>query len=266
MKTVISTLEDVAEPLRGEYEARNGKFFLKVEGDYLPLIEANTKIAEFRDRNILLLKENDDLRPLKTKYEGIDPEEAKSAIAKVKALGKKGINDAEEFDTRVKSTVDELLKPLREQVAASAAETAAERKRADEFLLHSQVADKFAKLGGRAKAIDQVVTLAASAFEVKDKAVVAKTGKFSVTKPGDVLSVDEWLDGVVKEYDFLFEPSGGGGARPAGGAGGAGGGAKPGALKIGQTLLKDPTPQELGQFASDIAKGKVKVEYSEATH
>lgn len=259
MKYTIASLEEVAEGLRSEYELKDGKFVLKVEGDIPTVIAANAKVVEFRDKNIALLKEVDQLRPVVAKFEGIDPDEAKNAIEKVKTLGKKGIADADDFDAKVRLTVDELVKPLRDQVAASAAETLAERKRADDFLLSSTIGDKFGKVGGRAKAVDQVVSLARENFEVKDGKVAAKTGKFSAEKPGDPLPVEEWLGTVAKDYDFLFEPSGGGGARP-----GTGGGA-PAKKEVrpGVTIIKNPTPQELGSYAADAKAGKVKFEYDE---
>lgn len=269
MKFILESLETVPESMRGEYEEKDGKFYLKLEGDYLPLVEATkkltetsqklndsmTKITEFRDKNISLLKENDELRPLKTKFEGLDPDAAREALAKVAALGKKGIKDETDIDAKVKSTVDELLKPLRDQVAASVAETAAERKRADDFLFRSQIGEVFTKVGGKAKAIDFVVDQAQRVFEVKDRAIVAKTGNFSTERPGESLDITEWMSNIIKEHDYIIEPSKGGGAPSQKGSGGAPN------LRPGQTLLKNPTPQQLGQYSKDIAAGKIKVEY-----
>lgn len=263
MKAVISKLEDVAEAFRSEYEPHEGKFRLKLEDQPVgyvkaeDLLNANRKVVEFRDKNIDLLKEVDELRPLKTQFEGIDPVVAREAITKVNALGKKGIKDIDDFNTAVKNTVDDLLKPIKEQLATSAAEVAAERKRADEFLLQSQIADKFTKLGGKPNAVQFVTGLAEQVFEVKDKSVVAKTGKFSADKPGELVSIDEWLGQVSKEHDYVFQPSGGGGTPPR--IAGGGGGIVPGALKPGQTILKNPTPQQLGEASADILAGKVKV-------
>jgi len=268
MKAIINALTEVDESLQKEYEEKDGKFHLKLEGqlpgfvDAKELLAANTKVVEFRDRNILLLKENDELRPLKLKYEGIDPVEAKDAIEKVKALGKKGIKDVEDFNAQVKTVAEELVKPLRDQLALSAAETAAERKRADESLLHSKITDHFTKIGGRASATDFVVNLAKETFEVKDRNVVAKPGKFSVKKPGDPITPEEWLtETVQKEHDYVFAPSNGGGAPPIKGPNAP----IPSKTKPGQTILKNPTPQELGQFSADIASGKMKVEHDTVT-
>ncbi len=270
MKSVINSLDDVSEGLRGEYEAgRDGKFYLKVEDapkGYVKaedLLSANAKVTEFRDKNISLLKETEELRTLKTKLNGVDPEEAVKAVQKVKDLSKSGVNSQEDLDQRLASMVDAAVKPLREQVTASAAQAEAERKRADEYLLKTHVTDIFTKSGGKAKASDFVVDLAKNNFEVKDGKVVAKVGQFSKTNPGDALSPKEWVESLADEHDYVFEPSRGGGALPRTGPNGSV--TPPVALKPGQTILKNPTPQQLGEYGADIKSGKVKIVNEPAT-
>jgi len=269
MKSVIDALDAVAEPLREHYEAHNGKFRLKLEDTPVgfvkaeDLLAANAKIVDFRDNNIKLLKEVDELRPLRTKFEGLDPEEARTAVKKMKDLGTKGVKDADDLDARLKSMVDEAVKPLRQQITESQAATQAERQRADEFLLRTMVGDTFVKNGGKPNAVSFVVGLAKEHFEVKDSTVAAKTGKFSTEKPGETLSVEEWLASTVaKEHDYVFQPSNGGGAPPAKGSPSSSGPAK---LRPGQTVLKNPTPQELGANSAAIKAGTIKVEYEEKT-
>lgn len=263
MKAVLDNLEGLTDEVKAEYEQKNGKFYLKLEGTpegYVTnqeLLAANTKVVEFRDKNIALLKENDELRPLKTKYEGIDPVEAREAITKMKALGKEGIKDADDIATRVRTEAEALIKPLRDQLAMSAAETAAERRRADESLLHSKISEQFIKIGGKANATDFVVNLAKDNFEVKEGKVVAKAGKFSTSKPGDPLSVEEWLTAdLSKNHDYVLEPSKGGGAPPVK----APSGLQASKVRPDQKVLINPTPQELGQHSADIAAGKVKIQ------
>jgi hypothetical protein len=263
MKPVINALTEVPEAFHGEYELKDGKYHLKVEGDYPPLVAANAKIVEFRDTNINLMKELGELRPLKDlkqKFDGLDPEEARKAIDKVKKLGDKGIKDTEDVDARIRAQVDEIVKPLRDKIAESEAATRAERERANEFLLRTTIGDEFIKAGGKPNALDFVVNLAKDNFEINESKVVPKTGKFSQEKPGEPLSVTEWLSGAVaKDHDYVFKPSGGGDTAPRI----PGGPIDASKLKPGQTLLKNPTPQDLGHYAKDIAEGKVKVQYDE---
>ena len=66
LKQVLDQINEVPGPLRDFYEqAADGKHHLCVDGD-------SPKLAEFRSRNIALMKENDDLR---AKFEGVDPVE-----------------------------------------------------------------------------------------------------------------------------------------------------------------------------------------------
>lgn len=269
MKTVLDTLDGLTDELKTEYTPVEGKFHLKIEGQpsgYVSaqdLLTANQKVVEFRDKNIALMKENAELVPLKTKYEGIDPTEAREALAKMKTLGKEGIRDADDLALKIKNAAEELIKPLRDQLAMSTAETAAARQRADEALLHSFIGDRFNKAGGKSNATDFVVGLAKEEFEVKDGRVIAKPGKFSILKPGDPITAEEWLtSNIQKNHDYVFQPSNGGGAPPAKGAQGT---TAPSKTKPGQTILKNPTPQQLGEFSADIVSGKVRVEHDPVT-
>jgi hypothetical protein len=60
-KAVVATLEEVPQALRSEYEPRDGKFVLKVEGD-LPgyvaegvVAQQRTKLDEMRENNRTLM-------------------------------------------------------------------------------------------------------------------------------------------------------------------------------------------------------------------
>jgi hypothetical protein len=281
MKFVLESIDALPDSTKSEYELRDGKFYLKLEGDHPALVEANgkitaaaakiasldTKVDEFRTNNINLLKELEVLRPLQEKFKDLDPDAARAALAKVEALGKKGIKNEEDVDARVKSLLEAQLQPfqtamkgLQDQLATSAAAAAADRKRADDLLLKSEISEKFIKAGGKAKATSFIVGEAKSAFEVKDGHVVAKVGMFNPEKPGEPLTTDDWLVQTLKVHDYTIEPSKGGGAPANRGAGDT-----PIGLKPGQTLLKNPTPQQLGQFAGDIAAGKVKIEFENVT-
>jgi len=262
MKAVLTSLSDVAEALRGEYEERGGKFYLKVEGDYAPLVEANARVVEFRDKNIALLKEVDDLRPLKgiaEKFKDIDPDAARVALEKVKALGKKGVDSADDVDNKLKQMLEEAMKPVKEALTAAEAKERAAEARANELTFTTTIGQKAKAAGAQDSAVEYLASLAKDDFEIKDGKVLPKTGKFSKEKPGDPLSVDEWLKDVAVERPFAFAPSTGGGAKP---APATTGGAP--TLKTGQTLLKNPTPQQLGENAKAIKAGTVVVEFEEA--
>jgi len=261
---VVDSLDKVPESARTFYEPKDGKFHVILDAapaGFVPAAElatANGKVVEFRDNNIKLVKEVEELRPLKTKYAGIeDPEAAKAAITELAALKAKGITKPDDISTQITAAVKAAQQPLLDEVASMKASSAADRKRADDATLRQTISEHFTKAGGIPSALDFIVTKASSVFQVESGAVKAQANRFSSEKPGDPLTVEEWLKGQVKESDFAFKLSNGGGADPLRTGGGGGGGLKP-----GQILLKDPTPQQLGQHADAIRKGTMKVEYS----
>lgn len=115
------------------------------------------------------------------------------------------------------------------------------------------VTAEFLRVGGRESAVDFIVRSAAKVF-----AVDGTTNEPSRQNPGVPLSLAEWIEDQFETADFAFKPSKGGGA----GATRGGGVHRLGAYTR-QKELRDPSPQQLGQHAADIAKGKLKVVYSQ---
>ncbi len=272
MKGIITSLEEVPEPLRGEYESKDGKFELKLEGPIpgqvpaTQLAEANGKVVEFRDRNVSLLKdvaklagvgEASDLSPLKAKldtFNGFDPEKYKAMETKIAEFEKKGIKGTEDIQALIKTAVEAGVAPLRAELVSEKQERSEAQKRADASLFGQTIGDKYLAVGGIASAKDFIVAEARKAFRVVGDAVVANADRFSAVKHGEPLEVDEWLTQVTKTFGFAFEQSSGGGA---GGSGGGGGSPlKPGVREIRSDSL---TPQQIGQLSKEISEGKVRI-------
>lgn len=255
---VVESLDKVPEAARPYYEQKDGKFHVILDAapaGFAPaadLAAANGKVVEFRDKNIALLQEVEVLRPIKTQFDGIDPAKAREAIAKVEELGRKGVKGADDITTQIQAA----LAPVLAKLETSEKQGLADRERANKQTLRSTIAEKFIKAGGKAGAVDYIVGKAAEVFAVEGEVVKALANKFSSTKPGEPLGVEEWLATAAKDHDFAFEPSAGGGANPNKGGNGA--------LKPGQTILQDPTPKQLGENSKGIAEGKIKVQYSNA--
>lgn len=259
---VVESLDKVPEAARPFYEQKDGKYHVILDAapaGFVPATElatANGKVIEFRDKNIALLQEVEPLRTLKTTVGDLDVVKAKEALTKVGELEKKGVKGAEDVAALVNTAVAAALKPVTDQLTASQAATEAATKRAAESTLRTVIGEKFTKAGGKPGAIDFIIGKAKEVFTVEGDQVKAHPNKFSSTRPGEALGVDEWIITAAKENDFAFEPSGGGGANPLKGGGGA--------LKPGQTVLQDPTPQQLGdpKTAKGIKDGTIKVQYS----
>jgi hypothetical protein len=251
---IVEKLEDVPEPVRQFYVQRDGKYHVELTGapaGFAPAADvaaANGKLVEFRDNNILLKKQVDELLPLKTKLEGVDLDAAKAALDKVKELEKKGVKNTDDLQVVIAAA----MKPLQDQLQLITTSAAEERRQKEELVLNSTIGDEFIKVGGEPAARDYIVSKAKSIFTIENGKLKAAPNQFSADRPSEPLSVSEWLTRQTKESAFAFKPSTGAGANP----NPPGGVTRP----AGQLILKDPTPQQLGEFASDIKAGKMRVE------
>lgn len=258
---VVDSLDKVPEGARTFYEQKDGKYHLNLDGTptgFVPaadLAAANGRVVEFRDKNVALMQEVEPLRKLKTDVGDLDINAARVALTKVGELEKKGVKGADDLTAAITAAAEAAVKPVREALAAAQQESLDRAKKLEEKEFNESITKAFIDAGGKPSAAAFVVNEARGSFEVKDGKVVAKSTKFSAVTAGAPLPVSEWLTDFAKSHDYVFEPSGGAGARKVDGAS---------TLKPGQTVLKDPTPQQLGEHAKDIASGKMKVEYSNA--
>lgn len=255
MKFVISALTDVAEALRGEYEQRGDKFYLKTEGDFAPLIEANTKLTEFRDNNRTLNTTVTDLNSKLKVFEGIDPAEHAKLKTKIADLEKGGIKDKSDVAALVEAAVKAAVAPLEANLktreeSEKAAQTALARKSLETDLREAGV-----KAGINEKAVRDYINRGLEVFKLVDGVAAARKGDapiFSKTRPAEVLTMEEWATELRSDAPHLFTPSSGGGAGGSGGAGGNSG------VVVKKTISSDPL--EFGKNLEGIAKGEVLVQ------
>jgi hypothetical protein len=256
---VLEKLEDVAEPARQFYVPKDGKFHLDLSGapagfvSAADLAAANAKVVEFRDTNIGLKKTVDELTPLKAAFEGVDPKLAKEALAAQEELKKKGVTKPDDITNIVQAAVNAAVKPLTDQITTITTTAQNAQKERDALTLRSTLGEKFTKAGGEANALNFIVSQAAGIFSVENGVVKAAPNQFSADKPGEALSIDEWMTRQTKENAFAFKASSGSGADPAKGGSTT--------TRAGVIVIKNPTPQQLGQYGDDVRKGKVKFEY-----
>ena len=189
------------------------------------------KLAEFRENNTRLMKEIDEL---KAKYQGIDPTAVLADRARLA-----------EFE---KDKPHERATALAAELATEKAAHADTRQRADGALIENKIADAFSRAGGRPQARTFIVAQAAGMFTVEKGEL--KGTKHSPTRPGESMTLDEWITLQSRENAFAFFSSGGGGADP-----------KPGGALFAGKLLRNPTPQDLGRYAKELASGEMKVSY-----
>ncbi len=220
LKFVVDSIDEIDTSLRSHYVEENGKFTLVTQGDH-------PKVAEFRDKNVALLK-------AAAKFDGIDLDAIKGDRDKIAALEAK------------LATTPQLESELQvERTARVAAEVKANRAVLRDTLRATALA-----AGVLPAALDILLDKAEPAFEVKNDGVQARV--FSASRPGELMTPQEWVAGAIHEFPFLFGASSGSGSHPKRGGG----------TGDGKRVLTNPTPQDLGRHASEIARGTVRIEYT----
>ena len=230
LKRVVKTLDDVAAADRQHYgPGEGGAFTLLIEGAPGEPDEG-AKVAEFRDRNVALLKQL-------ARFDGIDPEAVKAERARLAELENAPARG------RVAALEAELAQ---ERTARAASEEAASRGRVRDSLRPKALA-----VGAIPAAVEMLLDKATPLFTLVNDAVQAQPSTFSRTRPGEPMTPEDWLADAVVEFPFLFHPSTGGGAS-----------ASSPAPTHGTRELRDPSPQDLGRHADDIRSGALRVVYS----
>lgn len=251
MKAVIASLTDVAETLRGEYEERGGKFFLKVEGDYQPLIDANTKLTEFRDNNRTLNTKVTDLEGKLKTFDGVDPVKFKEQTTKIAELEAAGVKGGGDVAALVAKQVKEAVEPLQKIITAREASEAAAKAEVAKKDLESALREAGTKAGIRDEAMRDYVNRGLDVFKHVDGKIVARKGDaplFSKKSPAEEMGMEEWAGSLETDASHLFKTSRGGGADN---------GNRGGGTVVKKTIGADPL--EFGRNLEGIAKGEVVV-------
>lgn len=241
LKPVYDKQDQIPQPLREHYVEEDGRFVLQHDGEHPAL----AKVAEFRTNNVAMKRELDELRPLKTKFEGIDP----SVVAAERAE----LAELRPLKAKVAGLdLDAARAALTENAALKAAASEAEAK-AKRVQLRAVIESKALAAGAFPKGAGMLTDklMAEDKFFVEGDSVKAKPGLFSPDRPGEPLTVEDWLRSASREYSFAFKPSSGSGSV------GSGSASETSSVRV----LRNPTEKQLGAAATDILKGRVRVEH-----
>jgi hypothetical protein len=227
LKFQIDDLATVREADRTHYvKGEDGKFRLDVS-DHPDAARVN----EFRTNNIQLQKDAE-------AWKGVDLVAAKAALANAA----KGDGDA--------------VVALKLELATAKSTAAAAQAKADRSVLRDSLRQKALAAGVLPAALDIFLDKAEAVFEVKGDSVQARPNIFSKGKPGDALTPDEYVTNAITELPFLFGKSSGGGSSPHKSSGSG--------PSDGRQVLRDPSPKQLGEHSRAIARGEMRVEYSDS--
>ena len=211
------------------------------------------KLKEFRDNNIKLLKEVDDLKGRLTAFDGVDPEKFKSILEQQEQLERDELIKKGDVDTLIARERESLEKSLGARLDAVQAENAELKG----VIVKTKVTDELRKAATGAKvkaeAVDDLVDLAGREWVLDNGTAIRKAGGepvLSKERPGEYQSMNEYFAELATVKPFYYESSAGGGGQQQ--QGGGGGSAK---------VLRNPTPSQLGQHAEAISKGEMVVQY-----
>jgi len=255
VKAVLDSLDGISEALQGEYEQRDGKYVLKIEGDVPGLVtastlsEANGKLAEFRESNRALNAAKTELDAKLATFEGIDPAEYKAAKDKIAELESKGVKKGDDITKIVQDAVSAAVTPVSEQLEAFKKQASDAQQALARKDLESALQTAGLKAGVEEKALPDYLRRGVEVFGFDGEGkVVAKNGDtplYSKDCPAEPLGMEEWASGLSTEAPHLFKPSKGGGANPGPG---------------GPVPERTVTPDQFGASLEDIAAGKVTVQ------
>lgn len=258
LKAVLDSVDSLPADVKKEYVARDGKFYLAIEGDVPGFVtktsfdETVVKLNEFRDNNRALNgKVSEQDAKLKT-FEGVDPAEYRTMKTKLENVGAGDGNLAAAIEKAVKAAVDPVTKELDTFKASNKQQAIDLATKTFETSLREAAV----KAGVDKKMLSHFVDYGLKTFKFEDGKFVPKKGDvpfYSPSKPAEHISVEEWAGLQVTEAPGFFQGSNGGGA------GGDGGRARTDGS--GRKVIS-ADPFEFGKNIEGIAKGETIVSSS----
>jgi len=217
LKFKFKTKDEIPAELAGHYVERDGGWVLDADG-----AAEKSKLDEFRNSNVALMKERDDL---KKRFEGIDPEAVRKLAEEKQRLEDDQRVKAGEFD----KVLDGRLKAAKTEWDKQLATVSSERDtlvvRLTAIQIEQGVTEAATKRGLRATAIPDITARARTVFKLVNGVPTAFDSDGQIVRPGKdgvkPMTLEEWVDTQVSEAPHLFESNAGGGAA-GNGSGGAG--------------------------------------------
>jgi hypothetical protein len=285
-RAVYASEAEIPPALKSEYEPKDGKFILKVEGElpgFVPeavTAEQRRKLDEFRETNRTIMRELGVDSPEQAieraklyrqftpaqleKLKTVDPDEYARLKQAHDQLKGKGVESGDDVDAKIQAAVtklnSEVVQPLQQKVEASEKKRAEAEQKLEDSQFRREITELAVnpKIGVRADALEFVISKAREVFTVKDGRVIAKPDQFSGST-GLPLGLEEWFSGLSKKFAFAFEQSSGGGGNGSGNGAGS-------PVRHGNTLIMPSGPADPKALAElsknqDFMSGKLKIEH-----
>jgi len=225
LKLVLDTIEELPEAIQSSYKKNDedGKYYLQVQG--LPELQSmQEKVKEFRNNNIEIMKERDNLKMSLEKIKNIDPEKYKELLSKEKLFNENKMYDDNAIDELVASRTERMRGDYDNQIKAFQ-ESVSERdssigKLTNELArerIDNQVQKHVLAVANVAQgAMDDVIRYGSTVFTMnEDMKPVALDANGHVIPGKDgasPLSIEEWASNLPHEKPYFFTPSEGSGS------------------------------------------------------
>jgi hypothetical protein len=213
----FKTKDEIPAEQSSLYVERDGAWVLDAEG-----IVEKSKLDEFRNTNVSLIKERDELRQ---RYEGIDPEAVKLLAAEKQTLEEEKRLKAGEFDKVLDARLKTAKTEWDKQLTAVSSERDTLNARLSAIQIDQGIVAVATKRGLRPTAIPDISARARAVFKLIQGVPVAYEPDGKTVRPGKdgltSMTLEEWVDAQVSEAPHLFESNAGGGAAGNGSGGAA---------------------------------------------
>jgi hypothetical protein len=203
LKYQIAKLEDVAEAVRHMYVARDGQYFLDVDG-----VVPKERVDEFRNNNIELQKQID-------RYKGIDPTKHAELLAIQQEVEEGKLIKEGKVEEVVQLRVKTMKATLESQVNEFGQKLAVANRQLETLLVDNVVKTAAIKNGVVPSAVEDVVLRAKTVYSVVDGVPTPKGPDGQVVFGNDgktPMPVDEWIVSLRSTAGHLFQGSTGSGA------------------------------------------------------
>lgn len=249
LKAVVESLEEVPEALREFYEERDGKFVLGVDGSPSDdqVTELKERIQQFRTNNIKLNQQLAELKERMARYDGVDPEEYQRLKQRISEIEAKGVKKADD----VEAVIEQKVAPLAEQLKQMQERAQQAEQRLRQTALESALQDLGVQAGVQPTAVPDFVSRGVRIWDIDPDTRTLVVRDDAPVNGDEPLTPSGWVSKLkAKEAPHLFGATRGTGADKD---------AKPTRGLVAKDKLVDPTPEELGRYADQIAKGEIQV-------
>lgn len=260
LKTKIAKLEDVAEPLRELYEAKDGAFVLRLEGDAGDVFPGLTaKQQELLNEKKTLAEK---LKVLEGQLSGIDLEKAKKALEQAEQHEREKLKATGDWETREKQLKEQLAADLSKRETHFQAELKTREDRIgklqgslEKSLVEAQATAAIAAAKGSPELLLPHVMRSVKVVEENGEfvaRVLDATGQPRIANvKGDAFTIANLVDEMRANtvYGRAFEASGAGGS----GAGQGNGGGS------GVKTVSSRDQEAINANLEQIAKGEITV-------